>query len=255
MATRIDDRYLWLGVGALAFVVVKGVQYAMADLTILTKIDPYQYEPKSNKSAYPEDDLSLETLQRLSESNNTNISNSAISLVLGRLSRMPQIVQMITDDLASSDPVIQQRSQTAFRFLRYHSSVSLDHNLLSPPGYQSPTAWSEGLRTPSEFSLDLGESSRNPEESPEVAGTIVPSIDNPVAGWEDVPRARSQQRRLSEAGSDEIEAEFERRRRRREAVVVHEGAGAITGRDIFNQGSSIDAFESPWSAMRNAHDH
>ena len=52
---------------------------------------------------------------------------------------------------------------------------------------------------------------------------LVPSSQNPVAGWTNVPRERPLN------GDDE---EVERRRRRREAMVFHEGAGAVREDDI-----------------------
>lgn len=57
MAHRIDDRWLWLGVGAAAFFAVKGIHYALSDIVRLTEIDPYQYEPKKQKEDHPEDSI------------------------------------------------------------------------------------------------------------------------------------------------------------------------------------------------------
>lgn len=51
---------------------------------------------------------------------------------------------------------------------------------------------------------------------------IVPSEENPVAGWTNVPRERPV------AGEDEAE----RRRSRREAMVLHEGEGGVLESDI-----------------------
>ena len=53
---------------------------------------------------------------------------------------------------------------------------------------------------------------------------LVPSPQSPVAGWTNVPRERPFN------GDDE---ELERRRRRREAMVLHEGSGAVREDDIF----------------------
>lgn len=55
MASRIDDRWLWLGVGVATFIAIKGVQYALTDIVRLTEIDPHQYEPKKKKEEHPED--------------------------------------------------------------------------------------------------------------------------------------------------------------------------------------------------------
>jgi hypothetical protein len=53
--------------------------------------------------------------------------------------------------------------------------------------------------------------------------TLVPSSQDPVAGWTNVPRERP---------VDGDAEELERRRRRREAMVLHEGAGAVREDDI-----------------------
>lgn len=59
MATRIDDRWLWVGVGVTAFFAIKGIQYALQDIVRLTEIDPYQYEPKTRDEDHPEDSMPL----------------------------------------------------------------------------------------------------------------------------------------------------------------------------------------------------
>lgn len=51
-------------------------------------------------------------------------------------------------------------------------------------------------------------------------GTLIPSLENPVAGWTNVPRERP------------TESEAERRRRRREAMVLREGEGGVEEGDI-----------------------
>lgn len=49
---------------------------------------------------------------------------------------------------------------------------------------------------------------------------VIPSDDNPVAGWTNVPRERP------------AEDEVERRRRRREAMVLRESDGRVEESDI-----------------------
>lgn len=99
---------------------------------------------------------------------------------------------------------------------------------MSPPGYVSPTRWSE---TDSNFDEDDGQISplaglRDELLGPSASDVIVPSVENPVAGWEDVPRQRASHG--ARGTGDGTEA----RRRRREAMVLHEGGGAVTRGDI-----------------------
>ena len=53
---------------------------------------------------------------------------------------------------------------------------------------------------------------------------VVPSAEDPVAGWTSVPRERP----VDDVGDEEVE----RRRRRREAMVLHEGSGRVVEGDI-----------------------
>jgi hypothetical protein len=55
MPSRIDDRWLWFGFGAVLLFAVRGIRHAIPDLIRLTKIDPYQYEPNNKKEERPED--------------------------------------------------------------------------------------------------------------------------------------------------------------------------------------------------------
>lgn len=57
MTHRIDDRWLWLGVGVLSVVILKGIQYALTDIVRLTKIDPHQYVLEKIHAEHPEDGI------------------------------------------------------------------------------------------------------------------------------------------------------------------------------------------------------
>lgn len=130
---------------------------------------------------------------------------------------------MITKDLASDDAETRQRAHTAVHFLRYYDGGPLEdlgRLPIAPPGYSSPSRWSDGMRTPSEDGFPRPFSIR--DEFVDGGGVVVPSIEDPVAGWENVPRERD--------GDGDGDADA--RRRRREAMVLHEGAGAVTGQDI-----------------------
>lgn len=62
--------------------------------------------------------------------------------------------------------------------------------------------------------------------SVEEVGWVVPSIENPVAGWTDVPTQRLDP--VANGDDDEVR----RRRTRREAMVLHEGSGRLVEEDI-----------------------
>jgi hypothetical protein len=65
----------------------------------------------------------------------------------------------------------------------------------------------------------------NPWLDPDNDTDIVPSIENPVAGWTNVPRQRMS---IDDRDSEEAQA----RRRRREAMVLHEGEDEVREGDI-----------------------
>jgi hypothetical protein len=65
----------------------------------------------------------------------------------------------------------------------------------------------------------------NPWLDPENDTDIIPSIENPVAGWTNVPRQRMS---IDDRDSEEAQA----RRRRREAMVLHEGEDEVREGDI-----------------------
>lgn len=170
----------------------------------------------------------MDDLRVLADSPHPNIANAAISLVLSRFARLPHATQTITKDLASDDPLICKRAQTAVHFLRNRENVPWDARgglPLSPPGYATPTHWSEVLSEGSEDGFGRRLSDVRDGEV-DGGGVIVPSIEDPVAGWEDVPRERALN------GTDGAGDDAEARRRRREAMVLHEGEGAVTGSDI-----------------------
>lgn len=253
MAQRIDDRWLWLGIGVTAFLALKGIQHCLADLVHQTKLDPYQYEPIKKDEERPEDGmpppftaqrpntytlilaLTLPELKVLADSPHPNISNSAISLILSRISRHPKAGELIVKDLASKNPETSHRAREAIHYVRNTECSSFEDRQglpISPDGYSSPLHWSDAeSEAPDDDGLDRdGEGDVSPLGAlrDELLGSrdVVPSIENPVAGWENVPRERGL--RTQADGSV-----AESRRRRREAMVLHEGAGAVTGDDIF----------------------
>lgn len=182
----------------------------------------------------PSPALTVHDLRILADSPHPNIANAAISLIISRFARLPHATQTITKDLASSDAATRQRAHTVVHFLRNYDDVPFDARgtlPISPPGYSSPTHWSDVLSEPSED----GRAGSLPDLGAELVdggGMIVPSIEDPVAGWENVPRERA----LS--GNEEAD-DAEARRRRREAMVLHEGRGAVTGSDILRPRSSV----------------
>jgi hypothetical protein len=56
MAHRIDDRWLWLGTGALLFIAFKSISYAIHDTVRLTEVEPLTTkEQDEDQQRQPED--------------------------------------------------------------------------------------------------------------------------------------------------------------------------------------------------------
>ncbi|KAK3714672.1 hypothetical protein LTR37_007652 [Vermiconidia calcicola] len=237
MVPTVDDRWLWLGFGIIIICAVKGIRYAVSDIVDLTAIDPYPDEPKPKKhEEQPED----------SESTETNIANTAISVIIERFSKQdPNAYQNIVRDLRSKNERTREQAKMAINFLHDRPlppALERQRRPYSPLGYASDSlvvtlparrrtarhltsddlARPEGMATGPDPSFeDLAEEAEAQMDST-AEREIVPSEENPVAGWTNVPRERPV------AGEDEAE----RRRNRREAMVLHEGEGGVLESDI-----------------------
>ena len=271
--TRLDDRWLWLGFGIVSLLAVHGIRLVIRDLVTITKLDPYSLEPNNvtNKAVRPENgkickllilrgstanshqglDISIKTLQTLAASTDPNIANSAISLLVSRVKRSQADMISIRKDLRSKDQETRRSATIAFDFLRQWPSGPEDIEPLEPgqlpfgltfgtPGpNDGGTLWTPNDEEMRELrSLGMEEIGFNPWRIEEEEEEVVPSIENAVAGWTDVPRPRSP---AANGDADEVE----RRRRRREAIVLHEGAGRLEERDIIRP---VERFEDTrWS--------
>ena len=95
------------------------------------------------------------------------------------------------------------------------------HPMMTPPDSSNVTPTSESTQlTTAELSRRLADDAGGEGWA---EGMVIPSPQNPVAGWTNVPRERP---------VDHDAEEFERRRRRREAMVLHEGSGQVVEGDI-----------------------
>ena len=55
MASRLDDRYLWLGFGIFFVAAAYGIRYAIRDIVDLTRIDPIEPLKSDVHEGQPED--------------------------------------------------------------------------------------------------------------------------------------------------------------------------------------------------------
>lgn len=141
---------------------------------------------------------------------------------------------MLTKDLNSLDEMARNRAKTAVKFIEDYDLPPDMRRRILPYSSEAGGADTESpsmspvVDRPELTTAEL--TRRLADGVGGVAGgdgwadaMVVPSPQNPVAGWTSVPRERPV--------DDDIE-ETERRRRRREAMVLHDGAGTIGEEDI-----------------------
>ena len=59
MSRRIDDRWLWLGVGIGLVAAFKGIKYAITDVVRLTQVEPLGKDQDEELQRQPEDCMAL----------------------------------------------------------------------------------------------------------------------------------------------------------------------------------------------------
>lgn len=186
----------------------------------------------------------MKTLETLAASTDPNIANSAISLLVSRIRRSKTEMLSIRKDLRSEDQDTRHTATIAFDFLRQWPDIDDDVERSPSPirrsGRRSHRSDSDAEQSTGDALAILLERERlqsmeasqtnelgfNPWAIAEEEDAVVPSIENPVAGWTDVPRERTSS--IPHSDIDEVE----RRRRRREAIVLHDGVGRLEERDI-----------------------
>ncbi|KAL1311699.1 hypothetical protein AAFC00_001801 [Neodothiora populina] len=109
MAWNLDDRWLWLGLGALTFVAVKGIAYGLQDTLKLVELPEPANETSNENSA--EDSISLESLRTLAASPNPDIANAAISLLVSRFASSDTACDKLTLEIFSSSSETRSRAK------------------------------------------------------------------------------------------------------------------------------------------------
>ena len=153
-------------------------------------------------------------LKILAESPYPNIANAATSLIVTRFLRNEnETYRDLMADFNSDDETAKRHAKQAIAFLHdWGLPMDLERSQRRLPEFE------EGQNTPSSMgNLTILD---EPIESP-----IVPTVQNPVAGWTNVPRERP-----SVDGNLEETPDMQRRRRR-EAMVMHDGSS-----ELFDEG-------------------
>nr|OQO28626.1 hypothetical protein B0A51_03343 [Rachicladosporium sp. CCFEE 5018] len=204
MATRIDDRWLWLGASITLFLMAHGIRHGIHDILRLTEVTDDWDTNVEAKQETVENSIPVSTLETLHSSPNVNISDAATALIMARYRQSPQTREAIRRDAASMDEGTAFRAKRTLSFIR-------DWEVTHDCGINSADP------TPAGSAADEGD-----DEGDQGAAAV-------FAGWDAVPRP-------PQAG--QTSQDMETRRRRRNAWVHHElEDGSIDADDIIQPGS------------------
>lgn len=144
-------------------------------------------------------------------------------MVVDRFMRQPNAYRSILKDVHTNDEATRIRARQARDFLRSWPTMSVADLSRYPRARSGSFGSDTSSLFPDHLRRDpplLGDSDAQLAGSTPGLDVVIPSIEDPVAGWTNVPRERP------------AEDEATRRRRRREAMVLREGDGGVEESDI-----------------------
>ncbi|KAK2796758.1 hypothetical protein FQN50_009439 [Emmonsiellopsis sp. PD_5] len=113
MASRINDRILWLCLGVTFFFAARGIGAELYRVRELTAIRKGEKEDQVIGEG-TEDALKLETLQKLSESTSFDLRSAALRIISER-STKGSTRDLLLQDLSSKIPTVRNKALNAFR--------------------------------------------------------------------------------------------------------------------------------------------
>ncbi|KAF2662947.1 hypothetical protein K491DRAFT_8211 [Lophiostoma macrostomum CBS 122681] len=140
MATRIDDRWLWLGLGAFTFVAIKGVAKGLRTIIDLTEVhEPAPPEPPTipaaalNPHVGKESAIKTASLETLATCSNIEIRKAATKILCERFFAHQPSRERLLKELGSSNERVQHRAQLAFDMLSEYSVIQKPIMPSTPP--------------------------------------------------------------------------------------------------------------------------
>ncbi|KAH7123825.1 hypothetical protein B0J11DRAFT_506875 [Dendryphion nanum] len=118
MASRIDDRWFWLGLGAFTFFAVKGVAYGLRTIVTLTEVHTPPPKPTiPSAAARNEDAIKISSLETLALCNNVEIRKASTRILCERFITDNAACALLWKDLDSRNPLRVRRAELALRLL------------------------------------------------------------------------------------------------------------------------------------------
>lgn len=120
MALRIDDRWLWLGLGVFTFFAIKGVAYGLREVVRLTEVSKQPPCPRKH-TQLSEDAIKTESLETLATCSNVEIRKAATKILCDRFMKNSEAKQLLISDFNSPNPELQENALKALTLLDCHA--------------------------------------------------------------------------------------------------------------------------------------
>ncbi|KAF2791560.1 hypothetical protein K505DRAFT_280489 [Melanomma pulvis-pyrius CBS 109.77] len=146
MVPRIEDHWLWLGLGVFTFLAVRGVSHGLTQIVTLTTV--HQPGPRPSIPLLrlgKEDAIKTSSLETLATCDNVEIRKAATKILCERFFAHGPSRSRLLNDLSSAKPRVKHRAQLAFSLLCDHDVVQ--QVVLPPTPRALRSSRSEGRRT------------------------------------------------------------------------------------------------------------
>jgi hypothetical protein len=198
MVPKIEDRWLWLGLGVFTFFAVKGVAYGLREIVRLTEVNNVPEEPEAISRMGGEDAIKTESLEVLATCPNIEIREAATKILCQRFYKNNAATRLLFADLQSPDPERRSLANKALKLVAEYCPIN-------------PTPLPSPQRSP---------------------GRDHPDFEPVHRHGNGVGFGRTARTHRESAQEQQL------RRRRREAVVINEGDRPISQDDIIQAGGS-----------------
>lgn len=119
MAPRINDFWVWIGLGVFTGIAIKGVAYSLREIINLTEVRTPPPRPAipPNTVIRGEDAIKTSSLEILALCNNVEIRKASTHILCERFMTDPDACLRLRKDLRSRNPERARRAKLAFRLL------------------------------------------------------------------------------------------------------------------------------------------
>ncbi|KAF2187770.1 hypothetical protein K469DRAFT_704721 [Zopfia rhizophila CBS 207.26] len=211
MAPRIDDRWLWLGLGIFTLIAIKCVSHGLDHIISLTTVHHKPPSPTPNPNRGPESSIKTSSLEILATCSNIEIRKAATKILCERFFADSHARKTLLKNLESKNENVRHRAQLAFNLL---SDYGVIQEVVFPPTPRATRARARSRRLAArvrEVGDELGELEVDLRRMRREA-MVINEGDRPLS-QEDV-WMRGGAGRMSEEEARSVEGDLERISRR-----------------------------------------